>query len=466
MMSSIFPRGRKLYAKVQDVDGRWLQLATGHSVGQEEAARKWAADRVVDVQRRRAAMNGKTGPLTVTVYADGWLDKRTNVTAADDRTRITKHVLPRIGHMLMTDVKPRHIDDVIEQLKAEGKLAPRTIRSLSGLLHTMFKRAVKEELIAANPVQMERGTLPKKVDKDPTWRSEAIYTRAETEQLISDERILADRRVLYALKFLAGGLRHGEAARLTWRSYDAAATPLGRLALGKTKSGVPREVPVHPTLAKILAAWKLSGWEATYGRKPQTEDLIVPTRNMTARDANESQRQLVADLELLELRTKAGERRKRRGHDLRRTFITLARSDGAFDGLLRWITHGPSADMIDVYTTPPWHSLCAEMAKVRIDLLEGKVIELPIAAIAGDPAAILGAALVQPPQRRGTAKEKERPRRDSKANFRLVSDAQRQKNRHVDDDRSSPDSGELHQTAPRTITTACDLGLAVMRAAR
>jgi integrase len=206
--------------------------------------------------------------------------------------------------------------------------------------------------------------LPKKVDKNPTWRSEAIYTRDEAEQLISDPRILADRRVLYALKFLAGGLRHGEAARLTWRNYAPEAKPLGRIALGKTKSGVPREVPVHPTLAKILAQWKLSGWSTTYGRRPTADDVIVPTRNMTeanplgtARDATEAQRQLIADLDLLGLRTKAGKRQHRRGHDLRRMFITLARTDGAIDGLLRWVTHGPSSDMIDVHTTPPWSAL-------------------------------------------------------------------------------------------------------------
>ena len=99
----------------------------------------------------------------------------------------------------------------------------------------------------------------------------------------------------------------------------------------------------------MLAAWKLSGWELTYGRKPTAEDLIVPTRNMTVRQPTESQEALIADLKLLGLRVKAGEMgRNRRGHDLRRTFITLARTDGALDSMLRWITHGPSADMMDV----------------------------------------------------------------------------------------------------------------------
>jgi integrase len=78
---------------------------------------------------------------------------------------------------------------------------------------------------------------------------------------------LEDRRVLYALKRLAG-LRLGEAAGLRWEQYDEKAEPLGALNLAKTKTGVPRRVPVHATLARMLAEWKLAGWKRTYGRMP------------------------------------------------------------------------------------------------------------------------------------------------------------------------------------------------------
>jgi integrase len=96
--------------------------------------------------------------------------------------------------------------------------------------------------------------------------------------------------------------------------------PLGALNLGKTKTQVPRRVPVHPTLARVLTEWKLAGWERTYGRIPTPDDLIAPTRNMTERTAHETPKQLHEDLDTLGLR-------RRRGHDLRRTFITLAQAD-------------------------------------------------------------------------------------------------------------------------------------------
>lgn len=384
-MASIFARKRRLYAKLK-VDGKWRQVPTDFQVGDERKAEAWAKKAQAEIDRRLEV--AKEGPLTVRAYAEAWLAKRKTKTVADDRTRITLHVLPVIGDMLLVDVRPRHARDVILALRAAGRLAPRTIRQVSGVLHSMFKSAVIEELIATNPIVFEKGVLPKKIDKDPRWRHEAIYTRAEVEQLISDERIPRDRRVLYALKFL-GALRHEEAASLIWPQWDPAARPLGAINLGLTKALVPRQVPVHQVLARILAAWKLSGWPELYGRMPGPDDLIVPTRNMTKRAPSGSQAQLIEDLELIGLRTRAGAERNRRGHDLRRTFITLARTDGALDSLLRWVTHGPkSGDMLDLYSTPPWPALCAEVAKLRIELRTGKLVSL-------EAAGALGAAVVQ-----------------------------------------------------------------------
>jgi hypothetical protein len=202
--------------------------------------------------------------------------------------------------------------------------------------------------------------LPKKVDKDPAWRVTAIYTREEIEVLISDARITEDRLVLYALKAL-GGLRHGEAASLRWRQYDDGLEPLGGLSLEHTKTQVPRRIPVHPTLARVLGEWKSAGFERTYGRAPTAVDLVVPTRNFTERSAQETPKQLHDDLRTLGLR-------ERRGHDLRRTFVTLAQVDGARRDLLETMSHGPRGDIVSIYTSFPWPALCAEIAKLKIEL--------------------------------------------------------------------------------------------------
>ena len=95
---------------------------------------------------------------------------------------------------------------------------------------------------------------------------------------------------------------------------------------------------------------------------------------MQPRDRTDAQRELLRDLEVLGLRG-------RRGHDLRRTFITLAQADGAPPHMLKWVTHGTRTGIMDQYTSPPWPPLCAEVAKLRVELREGKVLELPTAEL-------------------------------------------------------------------------------------
>lgn len=435
-MPSIFPRGGRLYAKIQDIDGQWRQVSTGFHVEQRADAEKWVGEQDAKVRRAREAKGGRPGALTLRTYALAWLDKRTNKTASDDRNRLVKHVLPLVGDVLVADFRPRHARDLILKLKEDAAIAPRTIRHISGLMHSVFKSAVIEDLIAENPIVYERGVLPKKVDKDPLWRNKAIFTRREVEQLISDPRIPFDRRVLYALKFFTG--RHGEVSRLTWNEYDASIKPLGALRFGETKNGVPRDVPVHPVLAKMLAAW----------RPVCTSNIIAPTRAGLMRKSPETQKQFVKDLAKIGLRTKATLKLNRRGHDLRRTLITLARGDGASDSLLRFITHGPKqGEILDMYSSPPWEALCDTMKKLRIR---------PIGA---------WCSLVQSRTMAGNRPLRafhERPQRDSKADSRASDGPGVPSLRVVGAEREDGSAMSLHQTAPNAVKTSCDVGLALL----
>ena len=380
-MGTIYTRGRRIWARYKDGVGSWKSAKTPYVVGQEEKAQRW----VEQVERNLSSNEEARGSfgllpgqaITLKIYGEKWLKDRATLglnSAPDDTSRLRLHVFPKLGSFELGEVRPRHVRDLVLGMRQVGKLAPRSIRHVYATLATLYRTAMADELVSSTPCVLPRGILLKKVDKDPAWRAQAIYTREEIEQLISDQRIPEDRRVLYALKALAG-LRHGEAAGLYWRQYDTKREPLGGLSLEKTKTGVPREVPVHPTLARILAEWKLAGWERTFGRMPTSQDFLVPTRNMTMRTAQESPKQLQEDLLLLKLRP-------RRGHDLRRTFITLAQVDGARRDLLETISHGPRGDIISVYTTFPWPALCAEVAKLKIALREGKVIEADFGSFA------------------------------------------------------------------------------------
>ena len=365
----IFARGNRLWARYKDEKGQWVNERTGYAVGQEDKAERYFA-RITALARearqppKAAAPGTVTAPASLTVkdYVERWLEDRKGLSLAswsDDANRLRKHVVPLIGKLELAAVRPSDVRDVVVFHRKANQLAPRTIRHVFATMAIMFGDAVADELIATTPCVLRKGVLPKKVDKDPDWRATAIYDRSEIQALLFDTRVLQDRRVLYALKALAG-LRHSEAARLRWCHFDEDLEPLTGLNLGKTKTGVPRSIPVHPTLHTVLTEWKDAGWERIFGRPPMANDLIVPTRNMTMRESPDAQKALHDDLALLELRP-------RRGHDLRRTFITLAQVDGARKDILEAISHGPRGDIVSVYTTFPWPVLCAEVAKLKIE---------------------------------------------------------------------------------------------------
>ena len=387
-MGYVYKRGRRLWIGFTDATGHERQKSTGFDVGQEREAQ----DLLDEVEAQVASGFTPDGkPLTVREWSDRWLKAREAAGVAstpEDRTRLERHGLPPIGALVLRDVRPRHWRAVLVQLKAEKKLAPRTIRHLHGLVHKLFEDAVVEELLTENPIKVKRGDLPKKADKDPAWRAGAVFTREEVEALLSDTRVPLERRILHAMWFCAG-LRRGESAARRWRDYDNTLEPLGcllvataynskRKVVKDTKSEVPRRIPVHPVLARLLAEWRLE-LTRRLGHAPDLDSFIVPGGRGGIRSGNIITKRFRVDLAKLELR-------HRRVHDGRRTMISLARADGASKDVLRIITHGPSGDVMDDYTTLPWAALCAEVQKLNIELRgDREVTRLPLRAVAGGP---------------------------------------------------------------------------------
>jgi hypothetical protein len=63
-----------------------------------------------------------------------------------------------------------------------------------------------------------------------------------------------------------------------------------------------------------------------------------------------------------------GSTHRRFGSTIRRLARRPRSISGARKDILRWITHGPEGDIVDLYTTLPWHTLCEEVARLKIDL--------------------------------------------------------------------------------------------------
>jgi hypothetical protein len=347
-------------------------------------------------QRRREVRDGTWRPvsdssakLLVCHYAERWYQAQLKagvVTAKLDWGRLENWVLPTLGDMPLDKVRRTDMKDLVVYLqeaispRTKETLSPRQVHHIYAACRGMFRDALADELILATPctLRIKKGELPKKRDKDPRWRALAIYTREEIETLISDKRIPLQRRVLYALTFFLY-VRFGESAGRKWSDYDARTKPLGSMQVPtqyedeETKTRVPRAVPVHPVLAKVLAEWKLEGFQRLIGRPPSADEFIVPKLDDWdgPQDGRRAWQNLQKDLVTLGLRP-------RRVHDLRRAAISLTLADGADKYMLKWVTHGPQkVDAFDLYNTPPWATLCAQVMKLDVGPRGAKVSRLP-----------------------------------------------------------------------------------------
>lgn len=377
-MGTVFERRGGLWLNFYDAAGRRRQVPTGLKPGQERAA----AELLRDVERRIAAESSAAVALTVRAHLEVWAARRERegVAMAKDDARTIENHAAELLDLPVAEVRPKHIRDVVSRLKAAmgpGKddLAPKTVRKVYGALHTFFESAVADEAITATPCTLPRGYLPKKVDKHPEWRSQAILARDEARALISEPLELFDRLTWGLILFT--GLRTGEVSALRWRHLEFDVKPLGRMTIAfswsreedrekPTKTGETRLAPVHPELAKLLVEWKLSGFFERMGRHPKPDDLVLSMKD--GRHINEGPRieHLHRCLNQLGLRTQAGPARLR-VHDLRRTFITLAQADGGLSSSVRSITHTGRRDILDLYTSLPWEAKCAAVAALKLE---------------------------------------------------------------------------------------------------
>jgi integrase len=410
-MGSLYARGKRLYLRVK-IAGKWKGLRTDYRVGQETAARNML-ERLEQRLSAGGEVPGDLRPLTVERYSKLWLKERKEQikTWKNDEFVMRLHVLPhpirsadgardvhgaKFGDLRLDEVRPRHVIELIQAWRArtgDESMAPKSIYNGYSTLCSFFRDACLADFLPkhGSPCILTKRHLGAKVDKDPEWRLSAVYTLAELELLISDERVPMDRRVLYALEGVAA-LRHGEAAGLHWRNCGVKpeTPPLSMLYVAYSyeralpKGDVCRPVPIHPTLAAILAEWRLFGWRQMMGRAPTADDLVLPLPPDASckygrwRRKGYSYDRLEEDLAALELR-------HRRGHDLRRTCISLARSDGAEKDILRRATHKPPKEVMDGYTTFEWTVVCRELAKLKVHRQRtGQILVIPRALAAGD----------------------------------------------------------------------------------
>jgi hypothetical protein len=120
-MATVYSRAgtRKLQCSYYDETGKRKQIATPYDVGDEAKAQRFADE--IERQAKRAT-DAETGALTVRLYAKQWLKARRDRgmdSVDEDEARLKKYTFPMLGALPMSDVRPRHLRELVLSLKTK-----------------------------------------------------------------------------------------------------------------------------------------------------------------------------------------------------------------------------------------------------------------------------------------------------------------------------------------------------------
>ena len=175
-------------------------------------ARNWLEDARYEDKHK---VFGIQSSMTVNEWFDYWsksiiCDLSPN-TCRNYRERFEKNIQPVIGQMCISDVKPMHCKVVLNQMME--KYAGSTIRQTYIAMGTMFRSAVKNDIIEKHPMDGVRYTKPVRAASDHR------FLTIEEQQKFLEVAKSSHNYQQYAL-ILETGLRTGELIGLTWDAID------------------------------------------------------------------------------------------------------------------------------------------------------------------------------------------------------------------------------------------------------
>jgi integrase len=193
--------------------------------------KKDVAEKLQDL-RRRHGMGDRFGPKpTVKAFMATWLPiHRSGVapTTADRDERTARLYFGEIEDIRIDRLRYTDVDRLLIGIQARG-LSPRTAQMVRTLLRTAMGVAVRDGLLAVNPVT--HSTPPQVPEPDPKHLSveqvAALLERVETDPLGASVHLL-----------LRTGARRGEALGLCWSDVDLVAGTIQiRRSLSRIKEG-------------------------------------------------------------------------------------------------------------------------------------------------------------------------------------------------------------------------------------
>ena len=181
-------------------------------------------------------------PVTLGKYIERWLENSAAIHVRSVRTLdgyrsiARAHLLPKLGHIRLDQLRPAHIEGYYKHAltagRADGKakhLSAQTVKHHHRLLKQILKHAVRHNLLVRNPADMV----------DPPFVERKERPVLDTDELLALDEASKETRY-YPLVFIASrrGLRLSELLGLQWRHIDLQRKALSvEQALHHTRDG-------------------------------------------------------------------------------------------------------------------------------------------------------------------------------------------------------------------------------------
>lgn len=309
------------------------------------------------------------------------------------------HVIPKIGHMKLNDIKSEHIDRIVMGLLDDGK-SPKTIRNIFNIIRACFDYAFRKNYIKENPcLRCEPLPVVHRDGKLHTFNEDQVrrflnealtkeyefefkgHTRRYHEVGSGEEFKVRDYtehrsvplqfRVYFTLAVF-GGFRRGELIGLNWEDVDTKNRTIRiRQAVSlsedgqyikdpKTEAG-KRTITLPETCFILLDQWKHeqkkiclslgTAWEGFRGKDYDRNPVFIQTdtgKRMNVQTPSAKFRKILIDY------NKTVDEEDRlpliRLHDLRHTNAThLVASGVDFETIAKRLGHSRPSFTLDVY---------------------------------------------------------------------------------------------------------------------
>ncbi len=202
--------------------------------------------RIELLHQRDSGMDAPPGKLTVAQYLERWLRDYAEPSTAPKTYRtcsdtVRRHLIPALGSLPLTKLRPQHIQGFYARLLREGRLdgrgglSPRSVQRQHQVLHVALRHAVQWQLLSLNPADAVQLPRAQHQEIRPLGLD-------EIQQLLA----AADDTPYGTLVHLAlmTGLRLGELTGLRWRDTNLEA---GAIHVQQVCQWLPRQGFTFPS---------------------------------------------------------------------------------------------------------------------------------------------------------------------------------------------------------------------------